>query len=536
MTATLSLALAFFVASIASALAVLMMFSSFSRPDRKASAQRPKLGWQVEPSVFLFEDHDLVDATAPARALLQGVSQHDSDWDRLMAYVTPRIPDFGSAIAALSDRGEIALSSSSDPHFSLHAENLGTVSRLTLRDTSTEGQGVVVDGLSLRAQEQELESLREILGAVPMPIWRLDHSGTVVWANKAYLSLVKDITGDDDLVWPLPALLDLGANATKSHAARRLKLADTSAGRDRWFDCHALQSGDGSLIFAVPTDAIVRAEGALREFVQTLTKTFAHLPIGLAIFDRQRQLALFNPAMIDLTSLSTEFMAGRPTLFAFLDRLREARIVPEPKDYTGWRQRMTELEKAAASGLYEETWSLPTGQTYKVTGRPHPDGAVAFLLEDISAEMSLTRRFRSEIELGQRVIDALDDAIAVFSQGGELVMSNTAYAALWGIDPGTSLSQVTLRDSTRHWQSLAHPTPVWGDLRSFADEVADRAEWDAEITLLDGRLLSCSIVPMANGATLVKFCRGRDEKINVRRHRRTRALPAVFQQPSPMNA
>jgi hypothetical protein len=45
------------------------------------------------------------------------------------------------------------------------------------------------------------------------------------------------------------------------------------------------------------------------------------------------------------------------------------------------------LEEEAASGLFEETWSLPGGQTYRVIGRPHPNGALAFMFEDISGLM-----------------------------------------------------------------------------------------------------------------------------------------------------
>ena len=258
------------------------------------------------------------------------------------------------------------------------------------------------------------------------------------------------------------------------------------------------------------------------EFIQTLTKTFAHLSVGLAIFDRQRQLALFNPALIDLTSLGADFLTARPTLFAFLDQLREARILPEPKDYTGWRQRMSELERAASSGQCEEIWSLPTGQTYKVTGRPHPDGAVAFLFEDISAEVSLTRRFRSEIELGQSVVDALEDAVAVFSSRGDLILSNTAYTSLWGIDPGSTLGTLSLIESTRQWQSMTRPTPVWGDLRDFVGDTSERADWDAIVTLNQGQSLVCRFGPIAGGATLVKFARPAPDRPHIRRARRSR--------------
>jgi hypothetical protein len=31
-----------------------------------------------------------------------------------------------------------------------------------------------------------------------------------------------------------------------------------------------------------------------------MTETFAHLNVGLAIFDRNQTLALFNPALVDM--------------------------------------------------------------------------------------------------------------------------------------------------------------------------------------------------------------------------------------------
>ena len=65
----------------------------------------------------------------------------------------------------------------------------------------------------------------------------------------------------------------------------------------------------------------------------------------------------------------------------FLDRLRENRVMPEPRDYRTWRNSIAELEAAAQDGTYSETWSLPDGHTYHVTGRPHPDGAVALLFD-----------------------------------------------------------------------------------------------------------------------------------------------------------
>jgi PAS domain-containing protein len=289
-----------------------------------------------------------------------------------------------------------------------------------------------------------------------------------------------------------------------------------------WFDCHGQRLPDGIVHFALPADAAVKAEASLREFVQTLSKTFAHLPTGLAIFDRQRQLALFNPALVDLTGAGVEFLSARPTLYAFLDRLRERHVIPEPKDYATWRQQMMDLEKQASCGLYEETWSLPSGQTYHVVGRPHPDGAVAFLLADITAEITLTRRFRSEIELGQAVVDTVEEAIVVFSPAGELILSNSAYDALWGVEPQLTLGKVTVVDSIRRWQDLSQPDPAFGDIRDFVLALEDRAEWTADLRLLAGDMLGCRIVPLSGGATLVAFARQRVARPSRRRAHRIR--------------
>ncbi len=144
----------------------------------------------------------------------------------------------------------------------------------------------------------------------------------------------------------------------------------------RWYDT-SQQVIDGLVVaHAVNIDAVIDAEVAQRNFVQTLAKTFAQLSIGLAIFDRKGQLALFNPALIDLTRLPAEFLSARPDMLSFFDRLRESRMMPEPKNYGSWRQEIADLIKAAADGRYLETWTLESGQTYRVSGKPHPDRAV----------------------------------------------------------------------------------------------------------------------------------------------------------------
>ena len=508
---SLTVALVLIATSVTAAFMALCLLAAVQ--GRRTPLAQSVLNQPDAETVFMFDDQILVDASDAAHDFLAAGTAPGAPWGRLCALLSLDFPGFEGEMQKLEEIRRVVLSGVGETPITLLAEWRAGLTRITLTGHGNDGQDLSVDRLSYKAMDQELSGLRATLDAAPILVWREGKGGAVTWANRAYLETVAARDGDDySLTWPLPRLFDAeamdtaGAKLSRVPAGQqRARIAITGEKNPRWYDCHSFPEADGFLHFAVPANAAVQAERALREFIQTLTKTFAHLPIGLAIFDRQRQLALFNPALIDLTGLGADFLSARPTLFGFLDRLREERRMPEPKNYKQWRQQMLELERAASSGQYEEIWTLPSGQTYRVTGRPHPEGATALLFEDISAEMSLTRRFRAELELGQAVIDSLPDAIAVFSPAGVLVQSNAAYARLWGQDPIAILGQVGISEALQNWQALGKPSPCWGRLRDYVGMIADRSHWQAEVGLKDGRVLICRAMSIMGESTLIGF-------------------------------
>lgn len=489
--------------SVLAALAGLRLWDHW-RKGRLHSLGRDRLEPRLQPMVFLFRDRVLLDATGPARTLLSRIDTPAEDWDRLIQWAGPRFDAVADLPVQIARRGRVELSGNSgtgSAAMRLLAEAVGPdLLRITITDPQAEHAGIVVDSMSQQAMEEELDLLRRALDQTPMLVWRQDEDGRITWANAAYLRRAESQAGGA-IGWPLPRLLDQpkpvpGAGTT----ARRASL--DSQGVVSWFDCHSHQMGDETMMFALPADAAVRAERSLREFVQTLTKTFADLPIGLAIFDRQRNLQLFNPALIDLTGLPTGFLTARPTLFDLLDKLRELRMVPEPKDFRSWRQQMNNLESAAATGHHVETWSLPGGQTYRVTGRPHPDGAVAFLFEDITSEISLTRKFRAELLLGAHVLDGIEDALAVFAANGQLVMKNQAYRDLWGQDGDEA---ETLASAIAAWEAQITPGPGFAALRARLAGAEDGGRDNGAISGPDGRLLGWTVLGLGGGRQMLRF-------------------------------
>lgn len=341
--------------------------------------------------------------------------------------------------------------------------------------------------------------LRCLSSGLSIPVWHTNKSGKILWSNNACHELHERVyPGQPCSAQPL-------FDPVRLEAAKRISVRIASTQKKEWYEITNIEIQGVLCYQAICVTDLVRAEEARRNFVQTLTKTFAHLSIGLAIFDRNNQLALFNPALVDLSSLDAEFLSSRPTLHCFFDRLRENRKMPEPKNYTDWRLAISDLISAAHDGRYEETWSIDTGQTLRVRGRPHPDGATAFLIEDISAEVSLTRSFRAELELGQSLLDTLEDAIAVFSMAGVLTFSNAAYQKLWQVDPEKAFADVTIYDAVQIWKRRCAPNFSWGEIESYVGNIEDRKHWSMPLYLSEGSQMTCNISPITAGATLIRF-------------------------------
>lgn len=504
--------------SLLSAVAALMLTGCFARiavPGNRVST--PVLADAIRR--YEFREGYLISAIDANDAFLPPDTERSTAFQDLARALGTLNPDLPTRFDALSRRGEAFVLAGRFGDDALSVAGRAEEGRIVVSIGPTEVNTgrEIVDVPVLHALQSEAGEMRRALDFSRAVLWTEDDAGRVLWANGPYLSLVErmSVGASDSVTWPLPPLFaDQLDPMPESGSLRRCHLPlpegdpiDRTATPDGslWFEVSARRQGDTVLYCAMPIDRLVAAETALRNFVQTLSKTFAHLPIGLAIFDKRRELMLFNPALVTLSTLPPDFLSRRPRLVAFLDALRDRQRMPEPKNYRSWRDEIAHLEERAEQGTYQELWTLPGGQSFRVIGRPHPDGAVAFMFEDITSEVLLTRQFRGELELYQSVLDDTPGALAVFSGEGRLVMANRAYASLWSIEPGDHVGVLSLTDATRHWQAACQPCSFWSDIRQFAKHKTDRAAWSGEIVLRDGRRLMVRVGPLTGGATSVRF-------------------------------
>lgn len=453
MPSTVLFALVLVATSALTVVGVLMLAAALRRTPRGRG--QPRMKGDTD-AAFLFDGAMLIDATPRGAALLATLRStgDGDDWQRLTRFLTPDFPGLHAQIADLPRLRHSRLAAASGQGADLVLDWQDGLLRLTLADSGDADSAVQLDRLSLRAMQDELALLRQMTESAPLLMWRESAEGQITWANAAYLRRAAGSEPVDGLGWPLPLLF-------RPDSPRRVELPATGRLAAAWFDVIRLPDAQGTLAFAIPADEAQTAERTRRDFVQTLTKTFATLPIGLAVFDRTRRLQVFNPALTDLTSLEPEFLLSRPGLEGFLNRMRDKHVLPEPRDYRAWSRRLLEIETSAHAGNFEETWSLPTGQTFRVSANPHPDGALAFLIEDITSETHLTRNVRAGMDTSQSVLNLLDQAIAVFAPNGQLVLTNTAFSRLWTLEGEETLAAVTLDEAIENWRDASDDPDLW---------------------------------------------------------------------------
>jgi len=464
-------------AALALSVVALWVMGALLPAPRPAPAVPPESS--LPTCTFLLRDGAQIDTDAGDNALPPDGA--GDDWARLARWLAPRF--------ALPDRPSdgayrhTAQHPETDPA-TLGIETDGSFTRLTLHDPNA---ACPATRHALLADLEERARQGAALGRMPMPVWLCDGDGNVTWENDAAAALPP---GDRAQLLSAPETGRVALDAPT-----------------RWYDITMQGDASGTLIFATDVTPLVRAEEARRDFVQTLGRSFADLPTGLAVFDSRRRLAMFNPALTDLTGLDPVFLSGRPEIFSFFDMLRDRQVMPEPRNYASWRGQIHEMIIAARDGQYREVWSLVTGRTYRVTGRPHPDGAVAFLIEDISDEVSATRHQRAERDVLLAALDRVDDAIAVLSREAGLVFCNRRFATLTRLDPAVreaGLPRDAVIDTCR---ARLPDDALWRDVAARLETDGPTRAMTGRLALDGGRELALSLVPLGPGKAMLSLRR-----------------------------
>ena len=433
----------------------------------------------------------------------------------------------------------------------LHGAPEGGRLRVVLRDASLleERLAAAEAELARRAESHEeqghvRDTVTALLGCEALIAWSRDPSGAVRWAAGSVEAPDGRVEADRVLA-ALPRRPQPGGEPV---VRTRIEVQGSSG---EAVPLHVVEvAGDeGSHGYAVDASASVSAERTLARFAQTMTETFSHLTVGLAIFDRDRTLALFNPALAQMWQVDASRLVSRPSLREILDMLRMNRRIPEVADFRAWRDELLALLEDPDKVDYEALWQLPDGSNVRVFARPHPPGLLAFVFDDVTEQMRLEQRYRHSIELRRATLDRLGEGMAVFGADGRLQFMNSAFHRIWSSDPGSFGPATHARDMVRFCAAASVEEDVWERALSFITAESDRHPWSARLTLGSGRILSTRVATLPDGASMIVFwditdsenmaaaLRERNEALEAAEEMRTAVLERVSQRlRSPLNS
>ena len=108
--------------------------------------------------------------------------------------------------------------------------------------------------------------------------------------------------------------------------------------------------------------------------LETRFRSFDRLATAFAVFDSDQRLAHYNQAYIDLWRLDADWLQTRPRDGEIIERLRQARRLPEKADFRDWKRGW--LAAYGTDSQKEEQWHLPDGRTLHVVADSASDGGV----------------------------------------------------------------------------------------------------------------------------------------------------------------
>jgi signal transduction histidine kinase len=405
--------------------------------------------------------------------------------------------ELSKALDALSDRGAA---------FSLTAHDT-TNRAVGVRGRAVGGMAAVWIEPIAAVQPASLD-FRAVLDALPVPVWLRDRTLSLVWGNRAFLSA----TGADNIETAAreQAALerterDLAASARAQSQAMEAKRFAVIGGQRRALAFTEVPVDGGVVGTANDVTEVAAGEARLQQHIDAHTDTLDKLATAVAIFSRDQNLTFYNRAFARLWGLPEAWLDMHPTDAEVLDRLRDARKLPEQRDYQSWKRDRLSLYQTARDYPTEELWHVPGGKTLRVVAQPHPFGGLTFLYEDVTERITLESSYNTLIKVQSATLDTLREGVAVFGPDGKLKLHNAAFAKIWGLSPKELAGEPHIRVIAAACAERFGDVQMWEQVIQTIVAGAAASRDLSEIERNDRSILSLGLSPLPDGATLVTF-------------------------------
>jgi signal transduction histidine kinase len=343
---------------------------------------------------------------------------------------------------------------------------------------------------------QEAANLREMLDAVPMPVWRCGPDLALVDCNRAYADAL-DTTAE-------LALAQGRELASGARLGERRHVV--IGGSRRLFEIGEMTCGTGGAIgFAVDRTDLETAEAELWRHINAHAEVLEGVGTSIAIYGPDKRLRFSNTAFASMWGLAEDWLAAEPSFGEVLERLRERRRLPEVADFRAFKCERLRMFTSLIEPQ-QELMHLPDGRTLLLSISPHPFGGLTFVHEDVTDRLALERSCNTLTQVRRATLDHLFEGIAVYGSDGRLKLHNPAYLAIWALSDDDVAGEPHIGEIVEKTRAFLDDGGDWIAMKqSVVAKVISHELASGPLYRKDGSMLQEGMVPLPDGNVLLTY-------------------------------
>jgi signal transduction histidine kinase len=351
--------------------------------------------------------------------------------------------------------------------------------------------------VTVQRARHETADLRHMLDAIPLAVWRRGPDRALVDCNRAYASAV-DTTIDAAIAEGREL-----ASGARAGECRHVVIG----GSRRLIEIGEVPFPTGGVIgFACDRTDLEAAEAELWRHVNAHAEVLENIRASVAIYGPDKRLKFFNAAFASMWGIVEDWLAAQPSFEEVLERLREARRLPEAADFRAFKCEQLGLFTSVIRPQ-QDLLHLPDGRTLLLSISPHPFGGLTFVYEDVSDRLALERSCNTLTQVRRATLDHLFEGIAVYGSDGRLKLHNPAYLEIWALSEADVAGEPHIGEILEKTRALLDDGgDEWPTRKErLISKITAHAQASGAVYRSDGSMLQEATVPLPDGNVLVTY-------------------------------
>ena len=354
------------------------------------------------------------------------------------------------------------------------------------------------------------EPRNELFEDAPFLVWRLDQNHKLIWHNKAYTDLQKEIALKES---PQAHVFQAGHEHALANRVQKTKkpqqgrLSRSTIGQSFNFETFVIPDSQENLWFlGFDTSEQDHDQEALRKQLRLFDRLVEQLPLAVAVFGKNRRLQTFNTAFVRLFQWNEKWLAKHPSIDEILDTLRHKRMLPEVIDFLEYKRQLNAFFEDLPPRPHEELIHLPDERSLSMLTASYPGGGLFMSFEDMTEQLHLKRKHNEQSAVLSALTNTAKEGILILGVDHRVIMMNPLCADLWGIGDRKTLGPRTLSELIEAVRPVFYYKHFFGLYKNYLTGcIVNRTPKKEVIFRRDGVILQIEYIPLPNGEHALKF-------------------------------